>query len=41
MNQIRIGLFKGSIKQLRQDLETCRRLGISLLDLAKLRKEGK
>jgi hypothetical protein len=41
MNRIRIGLFKGSVKELRQDLETCRQLGISLFDLAKLRKESK
>ena len=41
MNRIRIGIFKGSVKQLRQDLETCRQLGISLLDLAKLRKENR
>ena len=41
VNRIRIGLFKGSVKQLRQDLETCRQLGISLLDLAKLRKENR
>lgn len=39
MKRIRIGIFKGSIKQLRQDLETCRQLRISLLELAKLRKE--
>ena len=41
MNRIRIGIFKGSVKQLRQDLETCRQLGISLLELAILRKGGK
>jgi hypothetical protein len=41
MNRIRIAIFKGSVKQLRQDLETCRQLGISLLDLAKLRKENR
>lgn len=41
MNRIRIGIFKGSVKQLRQDLETCRQLGISLLELAKLRKENR
>ena len=38
MNRIRIGLFKGSIKQLRQDLEICRQLRIPLLALAELRK---
>ena len=41
VNRIRIGIFKGSVKQLRQDLETCRQLGISLLELAKLRKENR
>ena len=41
MNRIRIGLFKGSVKQLRHDLKTCRQLGISLFDLAKLRKENR
>jgi len=41
MNRIRIGIFKGSIKELRQDLEICRQLQISLLELAKLRKESK
>ena len=39
MNRVRIGLFKGSVKELRQDLETCRQLGISLPELAKLRQE--
>lgn len=39
MNRIRIGLFKGSVKQLRHDLKICRQLGISLLELAQLRKE--
>ena len=41
MNRIRIGIFKGSVKQLRQDLETCRQLGISLLELARLQKENR
>ena len=39
MKRIRIGLFKGSNKQLRQDLEICRQLRIPLLALGELRKE--
>ena len=39
MKRTRIGIFKGSNKQLRQDLEICRQLGIPLLVLAELRQE--
>ena len=39
MKKVRIGIFKGSVKQLRQDLEICRQLGIPLLVLAELRQE--
>jgi hypothetical protein len=39
MKRTRIGIFKGSNKQLRQDLEICRQLGIPLLILAELRQE--
>ncbi len=39
MKRTRIGIFKGSVRQLRQDLEICRQLGIPLLVLAELRQE--
>ena len=39
MKRIRMIIFKGSITELRQDLEICRRLRIPLLALADLRKE--
>ena len=39
MTRTRIGMFKGSIKQLRQDLEICRQLRIPLLALAEIQKE--
>ena len=38
MKRVRIGIFKGTIRQLRQDLEICRQLRIPLLALAELRK---
>ncbi len=41
MKRTRIGIFKGSVRQLRQDLEICHRLRIPLLALAELRKESK
>ena len=41
MKRTRIGIFKGSNKQLRQDLEICRQSGIPLLILAELRQEIK
>ena len=40
MKRVRIGIFKGTIRQLRQDLEICRQLRIPLLALAELRKES-
>ncbi len=39
MTRTRIGIFKGSITELRRDLEICRQLRIPLLALAELRKE--
>ena len=39
MERVRIGIFKGSIRQLRQDLELCRQLRIPLL-MAELQKES-
>lgn len=39
MKRIRIGIFKGSNTELRQDLEICRQLQIPLLALGELRKE--
>lgn len=39
MKRTRIGIFKGSIMELRRDLEICRQLRIPLLALAELRKE--
>ena len=38
MKRVRIGIFKGTNRQLRQDLEICRQLRIPLLALAELRK---